>query len=86
MNKSNISVPSAGTEVDSDSTAQNPSVSQPNANTNVSSSYDEDYDEDYDDWEDDDYDPLESLAENCTCGAYIFGKDGRYRHVADCCC
>jgi len=37
MNKSNINVPSAGTTVDSDSTAQNQHVSQPNANTNVSS-------------------------------------------------
>ena len=36
MNKSNSSVPSAGTEVDSNSTAQNQHVSQPNANTNVS--------------------------------------------------
>lgn len=35
MNKSNINVPSAGTEVDSNSTAQNQQVSQPNANTNV---------------------------------------------------
>jgi len=42
-------------------------------------------DDDYEDY-DDDYDPLESLAENCTCGAYAFGKDGRWHHVADCCC
>lgn len=38
MNKSKINVPSAGTEADSNSTAQNHSVSQPNANTNVSGS------------------------------------------------
>lgn len=35
MNKSNISVSLAGTEVDSNSTAQNTPVSQPNANMNV---------------------------------------------------
>lgn len=35
MNKSNINVPSAQTTVDSDSTAENQHVSQPNANTNV---------------------------------------------------
>jgi hypothetical protein len=35
MNKSNISVPSAGATVDNDSTVQNQQVSQPNANTNV---------------------------------------------------
>lgn len=35
MNKSNINELSAQTEADSNSTAQNPSVSQPNANTNV---------------------------------------------------
>ena len=38
MNKSNINVPSDGTEADSDSKAQNQQVSQPNANTNVSGS------------------------------------------------
>ena len=35
MNKSNINVPPAGTTADSNSTAQNQQVSQPNANTNV---------------------------------------------------
>ena len=35
MNKSNIEVPSAGTTVDSNSTADIQQVSQPNANTNV---------------------------------------------------
>jgi len=35
MNKSNINELSAGTEADSNSTAQNQQVSQPNANTNV---------------------------------------------------
>lgn len=35
MNKSNINEQSAGTEADSSTTAQNHSVSQPNANTNV---------------------------------------------------
>jgi len=35
MNKSNINVPSAGTEANSITTAQNQHVSQPNANTNV---------------------------------------------------
>jgi uncharacterized phage protein (TIGR01671 family) len=35
MNKSNINELSAQTEADSDSTAQNHSISQPNANTNV---------------------------------------------------
>ena len=35
MNKSNIEVPSAGTEVESSTTAQNQQVSHPNANTNV---------------------------------------------------
>jgi len=35
MNKSNIEEQSAGTEADSNSTAQNQQVSQPNANTNV---------------------------------------------------
>lgn len=35
MNKSNINEQSAGTEADSNSTAQNQQVSQPNANTNV---------------------------------------------------
>ena len=39
MNKSNINVPSAGTEADSSTTAQNQQVSQPNANTNVGSSF-----------------------------------------------
>lgn len=37
MNKSNINEQSAGTEADRNSTAQNLHVSQPNANTNVSS-------------------------------------------------
>lgn len=41
MNKSNIEELSAQTEADSNSTAQNPSVSQPNANTNVSRSFSE---------------------------------------------
>jgi len=35
MNKSTINVPSAGTETDSSTTAQNQQVSQTNANTNV---------------------------------------------------
>ena len=35
MNKNNINVPLAGTEADSIPSAQNHSVSQPNANTNV---------------------------------------------------
>lgn len=35
MNKSNINELSAGTETDSNSTAENQQVSQPNANTNV---------------------------------------------------
>ena len=35
MNQSKINVPSAGTEADNDSPAQNHQVSQPNANTNV---------------------------------------------------
>jgi hypothetical protein len=35
MSKSNINEPSAGTEYDSNSTAQDQQVSQPNANTNV---------------------------------------------------
>jgi hypothetical protein len=39
MNKSNINVPSAGTKVESSTTAQNQHVSQPNANTNVSGSF-----------------------------------------------
>jgi uncharacterized phage protein (TIGR01671 family) len=39
MNKNNINVPSAGTTVDSNSNAQNHSVSQPNANTNVVGSH-----------------------------------------------
>lgn len=44
------------------------------------------------DWEDDFYDDddeedeLQDLGENCTCGAYIIGKDGSWKHVSDCCC
>lgn len=38
MNKSKINVPSAGTDVDSNSTVQNQQVGQPNANTHVGSS------------------------------------------------
>jgi hypothetical protein len=39
MNKSNINEQSAKTEADSNSTAKNKHVCQPNANTNVSSSF-----------------------------------------------
>lgn len=35
MNKSTINAPSAGTEADSSTNADNQHVSQPNANTNV---------------------------------------------------
>jgi len=45
-----------------------------------------DYGDDYDDWEDDDEeDPLGSIAEQCTCGAYQWVK-GRWMHVSDCIC
>lgn len=42
-------------------------------------------DEEFEDYYDDEEDPLESLAENCTCGAYAWGN-GKWHRVSDCCC
>lgn len=39
-----------------------------------------------DDWEEDDEtDPLDGIAENCTCGAYQW-INGGWKHVSDCIC
>lgn len=51
-------------------------------------------DEEDDGWYDDDEDDIEErreneraeIAYNCKCGAWVFGKDGRVYHVADCVC
>ena len=63
--------------------------------TDVSSSAsDEDWDEDdyYDEeWEREEImerreEELAERAATCSCGAWVFGKDGKVYHVADCCC
>lgn len=48
--------------------------------------YDLEDDEDY--WEDteDEDDPLQSMFDDCTCGAYVLGKNGGIVHVSDCYC
>lgn len=38
----------------------------------------------YDD--DDDYDPLESEFEHCTCGAYVLSDKGNIIKISDCYC
>jgi uncharacterized Zn finger protein (UPF0148 family) len=48
----------------------------------------EDFDED--DWreemEERRQEELAERAATCECGAWVFGKDGKVYHVADCCC
>lgn len=43
-------------------------------------------DEDDEDWEERREEERAETAMNCTCGAWVIGKDGRGYHVADCIC
>ena len=49
-------------------------------------------DDDFDDrdWEEEEQERREEenaeRASLCKCGAWVFGKDGKSYHVADCCC